>query len=194
MKKVAVLGVLVAVGGFAWADDKAKLVDEQLALQELRPLERHVYVLTLDAEWGDEGKEKLRPAADKAYFVNLFFPDGGVYSHRLLGTPVFAGGYDKYMDYPERVERGQAVADPMFLRGEVRVLVPDYQLARHGLAKGGKFSIAVSVGDAAKSLESDNLITQPIEIAWPLEKRPVQKTPVRTKHAPPERPDAFPGR
>jgi hypothetical protein len=193
--QVLLVGAVLAIAASAVAaDDKPKLIDGNLPLQELRPMDRHTYVLTLEAEWGEDGKEKLRPVEHKPYYVNVFFPDGAVYSHRVLGTPVFANGSDKFLDYPERVERGQAVADPLFLEGEVRCLLPDYQLARHGVARGGKLSVAVSVGEPAKSLESDNLITQPIEIPWPQKDRPVQKIPARTKHSPPERPDAFPGR
>jgi hypothetical protein len=192
--RVFVIGtVLLVSAAAATADDKPKLIDENRPLQELRPMDRHTYVLTLEAEWGVDGKEKLRPAKNKTYYVNVFFPDGAVYSHRVLGVSVFANGSDKYLDYPERVERGQAVADPKLLEGEVRCLLPDYQLARHGIAKSGKFSVALSVGDPAKSLESDNVITQPIEITWPLKDRPVQKTPALTRHSPPERPDALPG-
>jgi hypothetical protein len=190
--RVLIPFVACLVAGISLAADKPKLIDEERALQVMRPLDRFTYVLTLEGEWGVEGSEKLRPADNKTYFVNLFFEDGGVYSHRVLGAPVFAKGYDRYLDYPERLERGQAVADPMFLRGEVRCLVPDYQLARHGIAKGGKFSVAVSVDEAATSLDSDKVITEPIEITWPIEKRPIQKKPVRTRHSPPERPDELP--
>jgi len=189
-----VSGVFAFAAAAALAADKPKLVDEERALQELRPLERHTYVLTLEAEWGLKGKDKLRPAEDKVYFVNLFFPDGGVYSHRVLGAPVFGRGSDKYLDYPERVERGQAVADPQFMKGEVRCLVPDYQLVRHGIAKGGDFSVVVSVDDAATAIDAKNVITQPIEIHWPIKGRPVQTKPVRTSHSPPEPPDEFPGK
>jgi hypothetical protein len=186
---------LLLAFGFAFvalADDKPKLIDEKRALQDLRPLDRHTWVLTLEGEWGVAGNEKLRPAEDKAYFVNIFFPDGGIYSHRVVGQPVFSRGAEKYQDYTERLERHQAVADPMFLKGEVRCMVPDYQLARHGLAKGGKLTIAVSADRAADSLDSDKLITAPIEIFWPPD-RPIQPDPVHTRHSRPEAPDAFPG-
>jgi hypothetical protein len=185
---------LLMAGSLVLAADKSKLIDEERPLQELRPLDRHTYVLTLEAEWGVEGKQKLRPADDKSYYVNLFFPDGGVHSHRVLGAPVFARGSDKYLDYPDRVKQGQVTTDPMFLQGEVRCLVPDYQLARHGMAKGGKFSVAVSVDEPATAIDSKNVITQPIEIAWPLKGREIQTKPARTRHSPPEQPDEFPGK
>src|SRR5437763_16805023 len=110
MRTMVSLALSIAItAGAAWAADKPNLIDEERPLQELRPSDRRTYVLTLEAEWGVEGMEKLRPAEKKAYFVNIFFPDGAVYSHHLLGAPVFAHGFDKFLDYPARIERGQAV-------------------------------------------------------------------------------------
>ncbi len=191
------LWTIVLALGFApaaaIAADKPKLIDEERPLQELRPLDRHTYVLTLEAEWGVPDKEFQipRPAEDKAHYVNIFFADGGVYSHRVLGAPVFARGSDRFLDYPERVARGQAAADPMFLKGEVRCLIPDVQLIRHNVAKVHKFAIVVSMDKPVDTLDSDKIITQPIEISWPMD-RPIQSKPARTRHSPPERPDVFP--
>ena len=195
MRTAPLVTTLLLVFGFtsavAFADDKPKLLDEDRPLQEIRPLDRRSFVLTLEAEWGVAGKEGLRPAENKVYFVNIFFPDGGVYSHRVVGQPVFARGAEKYQDYPERLERGRAVADPMFLKGEVRCTLHDYQLARHNVAKGGKLTIVVSVDQAVDSLDAKKIITQPIEIKWPLQRK-IQEQPARTRHSPPESPDAFP--
>jgi hypothetical protein len=194
MRNSPFLTTLLAALGFAaaaLAADRPKLIDEQLPLQEIRPLDRLSYILTLEGEWGLPDKEKLRPAAGKPYYVNVFFPDGGVYSHRILGATVLPKTAEPYLDYKERLQRGDAVADPMFLKGEVRCILHDYQLVRHHVDKGGKFTVVVSVDRPVESLDSDRIVTQPIEIKWPLD-RPVQTKPARTRHAPPEAPDAFP--
>src|SRR5689334_4284937 len=62
------------------------LTDEGLPLQELRPLDRHVYVLTLEGAWKQPAKPGL------AYHVNLLFPNGQSYSHRVLDDALFRAG------------------------------------------------------------------------------------------------------
>ncbi len=62
-----------------------ELKDEGLPLQELRPLDRYVYVLTLYGRWGQP------PAAD-TYFVNFLFANGASYSHKVLEPVLFRKG------------------------------------------------------------------------------------------------------
>jgi hypothetical protein len=57
---------------------RLKLVDEELAIQELRPLERHVWVLTLDGKWSTPAKPGVK------HYVNVIFPNGASASHRVL--------------------------------------------------------------------------------------------------------------
>ena len=52
------------------------LTDLGYPLWEMRPLDRHVYVLTLEGDW------KSPPDRDAAYYVNIEFPDGGTAAHR----------------------------------------------------------------------------------------------------------------
>jgi hypothetical protein len=55
-----------------------RLADPKLPLQELRPLDRHVWVLSLEGTW-------TQPAIPgMAYHINLLFPNGQSYSHRVL--------------------------------------------------------------------------------------------------------------
>src|SRR5262245_28867000 len=54
------------------------LTDEELSIQELRPLERHVWVLTLEGKWSDPSQPGVK------HYVNVFFPNGAVASHRVL--------------------------------------------------------------------------------------------------------------
>jgi hypothetical protein len=85
----------------AAAEPKLKLSDDSLPLQEIRPNDRRDYVMVLDGKWN----EPALPGVE--YYVNVFFPDGGSYAHKVLN-------------------------DRLFGLGDVRVLLPEYQLIRHG--------------------------------------------------------------
>src|SRR5690348_12904442 len=100
------LAVLLLLTQQAVAGPSLKLVDNKLPLWELRPLDRHVWVLTLDGTWSG------LPEPGVTYTVVVKFPDGGTYAHRPLDISLFRDG-------------------------EVRVLLYEYQLVRHGVAKGG---------------------------------------------------------
>jgi hypothetical protein len=54
------------------------LIDEGLSIQEIRPLERHVYILTLEGTWSSPAKYGVK------HYVNVIFPNGAVASHRVL--------------------------------------------------------------------------------------------------------------
>ncbi len=95
------LGLLLACEAFAADAPPLRLTDPGLPLQELRPLDRHVWVLSLDGVWTRAAIPGI------AYHVNLLFPNGRSYSHRVLD-------------------------DVLFRTGEVRCLIPDYQLVRNG--------------------------------------------------------------
>jgi len=157
---------ILTVSFFLWftsaapAKPKLELTDEGLPLQEVRPLDRRVYILTLDGKWNE-------PAAAKTvHYVNLFFPDGGSYSHKVLD-------------------------EDLFPKGEVRCVIQGYQLTRHGLSAGGKFTIVVSKAEPVTSADAAQAISNEMTITWPMERRITRFRP-HSRHQPPEPLDAFP--
>ncbi len=154
------LGLLLAATTFAAEAPPLHLTDEGLPLQEIRPLDRHVFVLTLDGVW------KRPPTPGIAYHVNLLFPNGQSYSHRVLDAGLFGAG-------------------------EVRCLIPDFQLVRNELARGGKFTIVVSARRTVTSVAAPEVVSDRFEVRWPLD-RPVVPWPPRTRHTPPLPIDSFP--
>src|SRR5258708_37108122 len=60
-----------------------ELTDEGLPLQEIRPLDRHVYILTLEGKWNRPGQD------DTKHYVNILFPNGQSASHRVLDEGMF---------------------------------------------------------------------------------------------------------
>jgi hypothetical protein len=136
-----------------------QLADPKLPLQELRPLDRHVWVLSLEGIW-------THPALPGvAYHVNLIFPNGRSYSHRML--------------------------DDSFRLGQVRCLIPDYQLARNGLAASGRFTIVVSAGRPVTAATAAEVVSAPLDVRWPLE-RPIFRRAPQTRFTPAAPIDAFP--
>jgi len=157
---------LLTVFAFIWfaapapAKSKLELKDEGLPLQELRPLDRRVYILTLDGKWHEPA------AATAVYYINLLFPDGGSYSHRVLD-------------------------EDLFPKGEVRCVIQGYQLVRHGVAGGGKFTIVVSKDKPVESAQAPEVISGELSVTWPMERR-ISRFRPHTRHQPPEPLDAFP--
>jgi hypothetical protein len=80
------LAFLFGFASAASAKQPLELTDPGLQLQELRPLDRRVYVLTLEGKWNEPASAK------ETYYVNLLFPDGGSYSHRALEKEMFRKG------------------------------------------------------------------------------------------------------
>jgi hypothetical protein len=139
---------------------RLELADEKLPLEEIRPLDRRVFVLALEGTW------KQPPVSGVARYVNLFFPDGGSYSHRVLN---------------EELARA----------GEIRVLLPEYQLIRHGVARGGTITVVVSAGRSVSSAAAPEVVSTPLAVGWPLD-RPIVRLPPPTRHTPRPEIDAFP--
>jgi hypothetical protein len=85
-----------------------ELADPGLPLWEIRPLDRHVLVLSLEGKW-------LQPAnPDAGYYVNLLFADGRSESHRVLDPALFRLGevrclFPEYQMLRHRVGRGDKV-------------------------------------------------------------------------------------
>ena len=137
-----------------------RLTDPGLPLQELRPLDRHVWVLVLEGKW------KQPPTPGIAYHVNLLFPDGRSYSHRVLDSAHFAAG-------------------------EVRCLIPENQLLCNGLARGGRFTIVISARRTVASATAPEVVSAGFEVRWPMD-RPIVRWAPPTRFSPPVPIDAMP--
>ncbi len=180
---------LTLVLGFATtatAADKPRLEvsDPGLPLYELRPLDRRVYVLTLDGQWNQPATKGV------AYYVNILFPNGRAYGHRAeTGDPRNLN--QLRMEVQDGVPVYKVVEDSLFRRGEVRCVIQDYQLARNGLAKGGKFTVVVSSGKSVASATAPEVVSNAFEVTWPLD-RPIVTRQPRSRHAEPPPVDAFP--
>jgi hypothetical protein len=136
------------------------LADENLPLQEIRPLDRRVWVLALEASW------ERPPTFGVPHYVNLLFPNGTSYSHRVLD-------------------------EARFRAGEVRCLLPEYQLIRGGVARGGTITVVISAERAVTSARAPEALNPPFAVRWPMD-RPVVRRPPRTRHTPPPEIDAMP--
>src|SRR5438552_2219418 len=65
-------------------EPKLMLSDGKLPLWEMRPLDRRVYVISLDGVW------KKPPEEGASYQLTIRFPGGRTYSHRPINDPLFA--------------------------------------------------------------------------------------------------------
>jgi hypothetical protein len=68
------------------ASHQLVLTDPGYALWEIRPLDRRVYVLTLQGDW------KAPADPDAGYYVNIEYANGGVVTHRVLDNRMFWKG------------------------------------------------------------------------------------------------------
>ncbi len=152
----------LALAGDLSAAGPARLTlsDEKQPLQEIRPLDRRVWVLTLEASW------KEAPKFGVPHYVNLLFPNGTSASQRVLD-------------------------EGLFRSGELRVLLPEYQLIRGGVARGGTITLVVSADRSVTSARAPEVIGGPFEVRWPMD-RPVVRLAPRTRHTPPPEIDAMP--
>jgi hypothetical protein len=83
-----ILGMLwwAASCGHAAEKPHLELTDEGLPLQEIRPLDRHVYILTLEGKWNQP------VAGDMKHYINVLFPNGKSVSHRVQDETMFRKG------------------------------------------------------------------------------------------------------
>jgi hypothetical protein len=158
---LTLLLTLAAVPSLAAETARLELTDEKLPLQEIRPLDRHVYILTLEGKWNQPAD-----SSDTPYYVNILFPNGGSYSHRVLD-------------------------DRLFRRGEVRCVLQEYQMLRNQFCRGDKLTIVISAKRSVKSASAPEVISAPLEVEWPLDRKQVSR-PVKTRFSDPEPVDAFP--
>jgi hypothetical protein len=70
---------------------KLELTDGKLPLWELRPLDRRVYVVSLDGVWRKPG------SPDASYQLTVRFPDGRTWSHRPINDRLFFLGEMRFM-------------------------------------------------------------------------------------------------
>src|SRR5262245_65093566 len=182
---VGTLCLVAVFAGGARAGDKPQLqlTDPELPLYELRPLDRRVVGLTLEGSWE-------RPAKSGAHhYVNLLFPNGQSYSTRVHEHPLAVRKLVTESKDGKLVYR--KVEDSAFRRGEVRCLIPDNQINRNGLAGGGKFKVVVSVDRSVSSADSPDVISNALELSWPI-RRVLVRRPPSSRHGDPEPVDAMP--
>ncbi len=182
------VGTLCLWFGFATmagAGDKPQLElkDPQLPLYEVRPLDRRVYGLTLEGTWKEPAK------SGSHHYVNVLFPDRGSYSVRVDENPTVARKLVSERKNGKTVYR--SVEDTPFRRGEVRCLIPNNQLIRHGVAQGGQLTIVVSVDKPVDSAKAKEVVSNALVITWPLD-RSIARRPPRSRYADPEPVDAVP--
>jgi hypothetical protein len=106
----ALLSGLLLAPAVAVAAEKPRLelADENLPLWELRPLDRHAFVLTLEGTWNEP------PERNREYFVNVFYPNGGGVSHKPVNDALFRKGAVRcvFIEY-EWLRNGAARGDKL---------------------------------------------------------------------------------
>ena len=153
------LAACLAAAPACFAARQIVLNDPHLPLWEMRPLDRHVYVLTLEGEW------KAPPERDAEYFVNIEYPDGAVVQHR----PTY---------------------DLLFRRGEVQVLLIQYQYEEHHLQRGDTLRIWITKQKPGGEPDDQEIVSNRLDVAWPFD-RDVVRLPPKTRFTPPEPIDTF---
>lgn len=98
-----------------------------------------------------DGKWTGTPAA-ATHYVNLVFPDGGRHAHRVLD-------------------------DAAFRRGEVRVLIEEYQLVRHGIADTGQFGVEITVGEPLEPGGNAEVVSDLFFVEWPILRKIIRYRP-----------------
>jgi hypothetical protein len=133
------------------ASHQLVLTDPGYALWEIRPLDRRVYVLTLEGDW------KTPSDPDAGYYVNIEYPNGGTVTNRVLDDRMFRKGDvqclliqyqwernhfhngDKLKVFVTRQKPGVAPADQEVISNRIEVAWPfDRQVVR--LAPRTRFS------------------------------------------------------
>jgi hypothetical protein len=146
---VCSLTLTVGPASFAGPADQppVELTDEGLALQEIRPLDRHVYILTLEGKWNRPRKDD-----DMKHYVNILFPNGRSASHRVLN-------------------------ESLVRKGEIRCVIQEYDLINNGVAKGGDFEIVISERRPVDSASAKEVISDALKVKWPLDRLIVSRPP-----------------
>jgi hypothetical protein len=158
------LAACLTAASACFADPQIILSDPHLPLWEMRPLDRHVYVLSLDGEW-----QKDMPQRDAEYHINIEFPDGTVIEHR----PTF---------------------EKTFRKGEVQVLLVQHQYEDHHLQRGDTLRIFITkrmpASEQDRHTVDQEIVSNGLEVPWPLDRDIVRHAP-KTRFSEPEPIDAF---
>jgi hypothetical protein len=143
------LTIVLGAASFGRGAEKpaVELTDEGLPLQEIRPLDRHVYVLTLEGKWNRPRKDD-----DMKHYVNVLFANGHSASHRVL-------------------------SESLFRQGEIRCVLQEYELIKGGVAKGGDFQIVISERHPVDSATDKEVISDALTVTWPLDRLIVARPP-----------------
>jgi hypothetical protein len=157
MRSAISLCLALSLVGPATAGPVLQLADEHLPLWEMRCQDRRVYVLTLEGTWDRS------PEADASYYIQVHFPDGQAYVHRVLDTEALRGG-------------------------EVRCLIQDYQLQRHRLAPGEAVKVVIFEKKASRA--APKAISNELEVPALLRRTISREPPVRL--TPPSSPGDLP--
>jgi hypothetical protein len=99
------LGLLASGQSIAFAAESGKLQlsDGKYPLWEIRPLDRRVYIVSLDGTW----KRPMNKGA--SYRLSVRFPDGTTYSHRPINDALFERGEMRFMLPEYRLQRSGAI-------------------------------------------------------------------------------------
>ena len=123
------------------------LSDPGYPLWEIRPQERHVYVLTLEGDW------KSPPDRDAVYYVNVEFPDGGTVEQRVRQRRPFV---------PARRRALSADRIPVE-KAPFRARRPAHCL-RHAPRRGER-------------PDDQQVVSSRLEVEWPLDRKVVRLPP-----------------
>ncbi len=166
MRSVPILLTLGLTLGFAPSmhaqpveDSILTLTDDKLALEELLPSDRRVYVVRLTGKWNKP------PAAGATHYVNFYLPNGRHYAHAV-----------------------NAADEAAFYRGEVRAMLYSHELKCGNADPRGEIKVAVSFLKPAYSLDSKDLISKPIALNWPMYRPIIREGALPVEAVPPPEP------
>jgi hypothetical protein len=97
------LALLLAAASARAEAARLELTDGNYPLWEIRPLDRRVYVVSLDGTWKSPWKRGA------SYQLTIAFPDGTTYAHRPINDELFALGEMRFM-LPEHLLKKTGVA------------------------------------------------------------------------------------
>ncbi len=71
------------------------------------------------------------------------------------------------------------------------MVIPEHQLLRNGLGKGGTFKVVVSARRPVTRATAEEVVSNVVDVQWPMG-RPTTGRPPRTRHQEPPPVDRFP--
>ena len=112
-----------------------------------------------------EGDWKTPPRWDAEYHVNVRYPDGAVVEHR-------------------------PTVEQFFRKGEVQVLLIQYQYEKHHFQKGDALTVFVTKRLPGGGPDDWEVVSNRLEVAWPFD-RDVVRLPPKTRYSQANPIDAF---